>query len=133
MKSKIYRIAKNYPPVNRSLMINVTILMKIVGCAFVLLMMIHLMREVSTPPIVCNVYQSKSNTSSKLLQRQIRLEQKRIELKAAYNLMKAQEAKARAQKAEARAKLRLEKARIETEQKLLDCSEKGFSAAVARK
>ena len=36
-----------------------------------------------------SVSQSKSNTSSKLLERQIRLEQKRIELKAAYDLMEA--------------------------------------------
>ena len=80
-----------------------------------------------------SVSQSKSNTSSKLLERQIKLEQKRIELKAAYDLMEAQKAKARARKAEAQAKLRLEEARIETEQKLLDCSEKGSSVAVARK
>ena len=80
-----------------------------------------------------SVSQSKSNISSKLLERQIRLEQKRIELKAAYDLIKAQEAKAHAQKAEALANLRLEEARIETKQKLLDCSEKGSSVTVAQK
>ena len=41
-----------------------------------------------------SVSQSKSNTSSKLLECQIRLEQKCIELKAAYDLMEAQKPKA---------------------------------------
>ena len=100
--------------------------MKIVSSAFVLQIVVHLMREVCTPLIVC--LHPKSNTSSKLLERQIRLEHKRIELKAAYELMEA-----RAQKAKALVKLRLEEARIETEQKLLNCSEKGSSVAVARR